>query len=74
MYIRKGARARLEESDDAYRVRFIAGAREGGHAVQACKVAIALVAVAVELLLGEDIPTALERERQLESLSRGRGA
>lgn len=57
------------EGDDAYRVGFIAGARKGHHAVETCEYAIALVAVAVELLLGEDIPTALGGERQLDASS-----
>jgi hypothetical protein len=43
-----------------YRMAPVAGALEVHHAVKACKCRpIALAAVAVELLLGEDVPTAL---------------
>jgi hypothetical protein len=46
--------------EGAYRVGSVAGALEVRHAVQAgIRCAIALVAVAVELLLGKDIPTVL---------------
>ena len=44
----------------AYRVSLVAGALKVDHAVQAgVRCAIALVAMAVKLLLGKDIPTVL---------------
>lgn len=49
----------------AYRVGFVRSSREVHHAVEAGKGrAIALVAVAVKLLLCEDVSTALDRHSQ----------
>jgi hypothetical protein len=60
------------EAAGAYRVGLVAGAREVDHAVEAGEgCAVALVAVAVELLLCEDISTVLEGSQSVSEGSRG---
>lgn len=50
----------------AYRVGLVGGARKVDHAIEAGKSsAIALVAMAIELLLCEDVSTALDGQSQL---------
>jgi hypothetical protein len=62
-----------QEERDAYRVGFVRSAREVNHAVEARKGrAIALVAMSVELLLCENVSTALDGHSQHAMHGQGR--
>jgi hypothetical protein len=71
----RGACYKSNRWTGAYRMRLVGSSRKMDHAVEARKRgAIALVAVAIKLLLREDVSTALDRHSKLPMHLQGEGS